>query len=277
MVPTTEQEDGDQKISPKTASDALQALLQAIPEGSALDPGATIPQLRKLRKQILVVLRRLERLLQEADPVQLPTLMFDPGDAQVVGELIANTLLHQPRQGLETLPQFYGSGVYALYYNGPFRAYSPLVGHETPIYVGKADPANSHAVTAADQGRTLRNRLSEHAKTIAAAENLELPDFEVRYLVVRSAWQGTAEHYLINRFRPIWNKETKICYGFGKHGDSPKTRKNKRSPWDTLHAGRKWASGPENVDNKSSVAEIEAHIAAHFVAVPPVKKLRILN
>lgn len=273
MVRTAKQLEEKEWISPKTALDALQSLLQAIPEGSPLDPAASASQLRKLRKEIVVVLARLEGLLQEADPVKLPTFMFDPADAHIVGELIANTLLVQPRQSLESLPQFYGSGVYALYYNGSFRIYSPLIGHETPIYVGKANPAHSHATTPTEQGKTLRKRLAEHAKTIAAAENLKLADFEVRYLVVRSAWQGTAEHYLINFFRPIWNKETKMCNGFGKHGDSAQTRKNKRSPWDTLHMGRKWAKGPENIANKSSVTEIEKRIAAHFIAVPPVEKI----
>jgi len=273
MLPTEINNPDGELISPKTALAALEELLKAIPNGSFLAPGATPNQLRRLREQIVVVLDRLQNLLHEADPVKLPSFIFDPGDAQVVGELIAHTLLLQPRQTLSGLPEFYGSGVYAIYYNGPFGAYGPLVGHETPIYVGKADPANSHASTAREQGRTLCKRLAEHAKTISSAENLELFDFDVRYLVVRSAWQGTAEHYLINRFHPIWNKETRICYGFGKHGDSAETRSNARSPWDTLHPGRKWAKGPENVANKSSVAEIEARIAAHFVSVPPVKKV----
>ena len=264
---------GDNWILPKAALEALQSLLKVIPEDSTLDPGASASQLRNLRKQIQIALDRLGTLLQEADPVKLPTFIFDPADAHVVGELIADTLLLQPRQELKLLPEFYGSGVYALYYNGSFRTYSPLVGNETPIYVGKADPIYSHAATAIEQGRTLRKRLADHSRTIAAAENLSVEDFDVRYLVVRSAWQGTAEHYLIDRFQPIWNKETKICYGFGKHGDSAETRKNARSPWDTLHAGRKWAKGPENLANKSSVTEIEARIATHFTAVPPVKKI----
>jgi hypothetical protein len=259
-------------LAPKIVMEALKGLLKAIPEESPLDPASTAYQLRKLREQISVVLDRLQNLLHEADPVKHPTLTFDPADANVVGELIANTLLLQPRQALGALNDFYGSGVYALYYNGPFQAYSPLVGHETPIYVGKADPASSNAATAREQGTRLRKRLAEHAKTISSAKNLSLADFEVRYLVVRSAWQGTAEHYLIDRFRPVWNKETKICYGFGKHGDSATTRKNKRSPWDTLHMGRKWAAGPENLANKSSVTEIQARIAAHFSAFPPATK-----
>jgi hypothetical protein len=64
-------------------------------------------------------------------------------------------------------------------------------------------------------------------------------------------------------FRPIWNKEVKILQGFGKHGDSITTRANKRSPWDTLHAGRNWAGGEGQTDKKTS-AQIEQQLIAHF-------------
>ena len=74
---------GDDWISPKAASEALQSLLNVIPEDLALDPKASSSQLRKLRKQIEVVLERLGTLLQEADPVKLPTYIFDPADAHV--------------------------------------------------------------------------------------------------------------------------------------------------------------------------------------------------
>ena len=53
-------------------------------------------------------------------------------------------------------------------------------------------------------------------------------------------------NYLIDRFKPIWNNETKVCFGFGKHGDNAATRRNTVSPWDTLHPGRPWATGGRN-------------------------------
>lgn len=264
-------ETGDHElISASAVLDALYSLLKVLPQDLVLESNTSTHQLRKLRTQISLVLERLEKLLKEAEPVKIPTYVFDPADAQVVGQLIAVTLLKQSREPLASLAKFYGSGVYAIYYDGSFPTYAPLVGHETPIYVGKADPVVSNAKTAIEQGETLRKRLAHHAKTIRAAQNLDIEDFQVRFLVVRSAWQSTAEHYLIDRFRPIWNKETKICYGFGKHGDSAGTRKNTRSPWDTLHSGRKWATGPENISNKSSVGEIENRIAKHFIDFPPV-------
>jgi hypothetical protein len=89
-------------------------------------------------------------------------------------------------------------------------------------------------------------------------------------LVVKSAWQETAEDYLIAMFKPIWNNEMGVCYGFGKHGDAAKTRANRRSPWDTLHPGRKWATTSDNVPNEKSVTQILAEIAGHFAKFPPV-------
>jgi hypothetical protein len=81
---------------------------------------------------------------------------------------------------------------------------------------------------------------------------------------VRSAWIETAEDLLINWFQPVWNNEMKVCIGFGKHGDSAGTRKNERSPWDTIHPGRPWATSEQNTPNKRSAEDILKDIAAHF-------------
>ena len=250
-------------------------LAQTLPTGPADYAELSLHKRRAIRRDLEGAILRLNAAGQSLDFIRQPKHVFDPTSPKVIGDLVAHTLLAQDKEPLANAVKqsFYGAGVYAIYYSGPFDCYAPISGKEHPIYVGKANPAHSHATTPTEQGKTLRKRLAEHAKTIAAAENLKLADFEVRYLVVRSAWQGTAEHYLINFFRPIWNKETKMCNGFGKHGDSAQTRKNKRSPWDTLHMGRKWAKGPENIANKSSVTEIEKRIAAHFIAVPPVEKI----
>lgn len=114
---------------------------------------------------------------------------------------------------------------------------------------------------------TLWTRLADHVDSVTEAENLGLPDFECRYLGVRSAWQGTAETYLLRTFRPVWNKEVRVCFGFGKHGDAAETRQNKRSPWDTVHPGRQWAAGSR--PNDRSAEEIIARIAEHFAIHPP--------
>lgn len=61
----------------------------------------------------------------------------------MIGKLIADTLVVQPRHKLSEVGKFYGSGVYAIYYTGSFPAYDLITGTDKPIYVGKADPATS--------------------------------------------------------------------------------------------------------------------------------------
>ena len=71
---------------------------------------------------------------------------------------------------------------------------------------------------------------------------------------------------MIHLFRPIWNSETSILYGLGKHGDDATTRANKRSPWDTLHPGRKWAE--KSKEDAKSPTTIEAELSRHFEEHP---------
>ena len=54
-------------------------------------------------------------------------------------------MIAQPRKPLANIDRFYGSGVYALYYNGDFAAYRKISKREQPIYVGKVDPADPSA------------------------------------------------------------------------------------------------------------------------------------
>lgn len=109
----------------------------------------------------------------------------------------------------------------------------------------------------------LAARLNEHRKNIERANSLRIEDFQCRALVVQTGWETGAEDYLIRLFRPIWNNETKLVFGLGKHGDSAGTRRNKRSPWDTLHEGRAWA-GVETLADAKSPKKIADELTAHF-------------
>jgi hypothetical protein len=249
--------------------EALRALLAALPADPPDITGLSSSRLAKLRQEIATAIERLTVLSSKLDPITQPDFIFDPSNPKTIGTLIAKTLLEQSRSPLGSVKRFYGSGVYAIYYRGSFPAYAPIKGTDTPIYVGKADPATHDAITAEQQGERLWRRLADHMKSVGAAKNLKLEDFDARYLVVRSAWQNTAETYLISRFRPIWNNEVGVCYGFGKHGDSSDTRKNERSPWDTLHPGRPWATKEGNVPNAKTVDHITRAIAEHFKKKPP--------
>jgi len=226
-----------------------------------------------LHKDAADLIEALRVFVAELDPVKQPPCVLDPADPYVVGKVIATTLLDQPRIPLDTIGRFYGSGVYAIYYVGDFPAYTAAAATQTPLYVGKADPAKPGAGTSEAQGLRLWQRLAEHQKSLRNAKNLLIEDFECRFLVVKSAWQNTAEIYLIDHFQPIWNKETGICFGFGKHGDSSKTRKNKRSPWDTLHPGRSWALTKNTVPNELSTKQITKKILAHYKAHPPKRNI----
>lgn len=222
---------------------------------------------RTLEREIRDAVVELGELLRQLDPVAEPMAVFDPSNPKVVGRFVALALVAQPRCPLDNIPRSYGSGIYAFYYRGRFPDYRPISGTETPIYVGTAAPALAHARTPYEQGPRLTDRIRYHSRNIAkAATTLSIVDFDYRALVVQSGWERQAENYLIHFFHPIWNKETKLLFGFGKHGDRATTRQHGRSPWDTLHPARKWAGNSET--DQRSPAQIRADLKQHFKIHP---------
>lgn len=216
---------------------------------------------RRLLTSISDMKDDLDALSREIDPVCLPTSFFDPTEPRLIGHFVALALIAQERAPLKDLTRFYGSGVYAIYYTGELDTYAPISGTETPIYVGKADPVGN-AKNLVEQGTKLADRLIEHRRSIErASDTLNVADFECRALAVQSGYQSAAEMHLIRVFRPIWNNETRILFGIGKHGDSSETRANNKSPWDTLHPGRNWANG--NREAKTA-DEIRGEVREHF-------------
>ncbi|MDR1081628.1 MAG: Eco29kI family restriction endonuclease [Deltaproteobacteria bacterium] len=140
-------------------------------------------------------------------------------------------------------PRFSGAGVYALYYNGAFRAYSLLVEKdrgrcEYPIYIGKAAPPGTRkGVAEAEDNKALFSRLSQHASSVRNAEGLDVRDFSCRLMVVDDIWISLAEATLIRRFQPVWNI---ILDGFGNHAPGKGRAAGKISKWDIMHSGRPW-------------------------------------
>jgi hypothetical protein len=254
-------------------SDELRTLLEEI-EG--IDTAALSPRkATTFKRRLLEQAEQLSKRAVDLDPISQPEHVFDPGDPNYMGRITAATLLVQRRHRLADLHKFYGSGVYAIYYTGGYGAYRLVSATETPLYVGKSDPKSFNAATPIEQGTQLHNRLNDHKRSISKAVNLELEDFSYRCLVTISGLQVPAETYLIHHFEPIWNKETKICYGMGKHGDDPDRRKNTRSPWDTLHSGRNWATNKRNVAGDKTPKQIIADIQKHFIVHPPISKIDI--
>lgn len=249
--------------------EALDRLKRAAMDVARLADSLKGRQAKKARAELGAILVDLGRVVTALDPVRLPTTVFDPTNPRLVGKFIGLGLVAQDRISLEKLEPFHGSGVYALYYNGPFPLYAPLRGREHPIYVGKADPADKEARDPREQGQRLYRRLKDHVRSIGKVEKhpsrtLAVSDFDCRFLVIRSGWQVAAEEYLINLFKPLWNSEVGILHGIGKHGDDPKTRANLRSPWDTIHPGRDWAHRDPGMADFMTPREIESNVARYF-------------
>jgi hypothetical protein len=265
-------------VKPSTDPEGIEELaaqLKALSEAMLVQQGElSSTRAKKVRKTITDASLTLRKVIEELDPIKHPGFVFDPSNPNVAGRIIGITMIAQPRKLLSNIERFYGSGVYALYYNGDFPPYADISKREHPIYVGKADPAEPSSKTAFEQGDRLSNRLSDHRKNIAkATTTLRLEDFEYRALVVQTGWQTAAENYLIHLFKPIWNSEINIAYGLGKHGDDPGTRSNLRSPWDTMHPGRDWASRDPNMKDARSQERIVQDIARHLEKHPPLGTL----
>lgn len=263
-----------------TANALIQKLRQDLSDLADQARGAELTQQsrKKLNTEIERAAKELNDLLAELDPIKRPLDLFDPGNPRTIGFFVALAMTAQPRHPLASMQPMYGSGVYAIYYTGKFKHYAPISGTETPIYVGKAMPGNENARTPVEQGIRLAARLNEHRKTIEhASTSLKITDFECRALVVQSGWEAAAEDYMIRLFRPIWNKETKIIQGFGKHGDAPTTRQNRVSSWDVLHQGRAAAGHGVNPAQKTE-AQLAEQLADHFAKHHIYKNVReVLN
>ncbi len=257
--------------TPPQKLEQLAAQLKKLSELIAAEKASDLPasSAKRVRTTLTAAFDGLRGLIADLDPIKHPGFVFDPSNPNVVGRVVGITMIAQPRKPLASVERFYGSGVYAIYYSGNFKTYSKISKREHPIYVGKADPADPSSKTVIEQGDRLANRLNDHCRSISKAVTLRLEDFEYRALVVQTGWQSSAEDYLIHLFKPIWNSEMGICYGFGKHGDAPQTRANLRSPWDTLHPGRDWAHRDKNMKDAKPETQIIKEIQDHLAKYPP--------
>ncbi|AKK07412.1 Eco29kI restriction endonuclease (plasmid) [Corynebacterium mustelae] len=187
------------------------------------------------------------------------TKPFNPLDMHNLAASIVTQLEETDPHPLHELKKFLGAGIYALYYTGPFPAYSLLTKRNTPrctepIYIGKAVPSGGRrGITVETHTTALYKRLNDHAKSIRAAENLDISHFRVQWLVMEDIWIPLGESAMIRRHTPVWNA---LLDGFGNH-DPGKGRINGiRSKWDTLHPGRSWAEKfPSNPESPAAIAQ----------------------
>jgi len=250
-------------------------------------PTLTRPAANKAMTELLAIMGEIESTRADLDPIKDPGASFDPTNPETAGRLVALALIAQDKVPLARIARTYGSGVYAIYYQGDHPAYAAVTRTETPIYVGKADPKMPDARTSREQGPQLYGRLADHRRMIKtvgeyASKNslphpLKIDDFLCRRLVCATNAQLVAERHLIGTFKPIWNNEVGICWGISKHGDAAKTRANKRSPWDVMHPGRAWAMA-ESLEDKMSPDVIVERITEHFdVHRPYHNRVRIVR
>jgi len=187
---------------------------------------------------------------------------YDPLEYDNLARSVVDALLNEAENPLPPAEPFEGSGVYAIYYQGDFTGYAPLVESERlpPIYVGKAVPSGARkGGTQAASGRALYQRLKQHSRSIQQAENLQLAQFTCRYLVVMPVWIGLAERFLIGHHQPIWNV---AIDGFGNHDPGAGRRAMRRPLWDILHPGRPWAAKlTAELSYEEVLARLEAHLA----------------
>lgn len=188
---------------------------------------------------------------------------YNPLDKVHLGESVAEALLRSELHPLGEIERFKGAGVYAIYYSGAFPAYAQIVAKGVPIYVGKAVPPGARQGGLgldADPGPALYNRIREHAESIrAAAETLDINDFQCRFLVVEDIWIPLGESLLIARFNPVWNKHLD---GFGNHDPGSGRYKGLCTRWDTVHPGRGWAvkCAPRPESREQIIADLTSFI-----------------
>ena len=240
----------------------------------------TRPAVNKAMAELVALIGEIEEARADLDPIKEPGASFDLSNPDTSGRLVALALIAQDKVPMARIARTYGSGVYAIYYQGGHPAYAAVTRTETPIYVGKADPKSADARTSREQGPQLYGRLADHRRMIKTVGGyternglphpLRVEDFLCRRLVCATNAQLVAERHLIGTFRPIWNNEVGICWGISKHGDAATTRANKRSPWDVMHPGRLWAMA-ESLEDKMSPDVITARIGEHFTENPPYR------
>nr|VFK62840.1 MAG: Eco29kI restriction endonuclease [Candidatus Kentron sp. TC] len=194
---------------------------------------------------------------------------FNPLDKTNLGESVAEAMLRQPVQSLSLSP-FIGAGIYAIYYTGNFPLYAEIADKnrnerfQWPIYVGKAVPAGARKGgfgLGADPGRVLHKRLAEHASSIEQARNIEVDDFQCRLLVVDDIWIPLAESLLVAMYLPLWNRKID---GFGNHDPGRGRYNQRKSSWDVVHPGRRWANRLQSPSRNEN--EIEEDAARYILA-----------
>jgi hypothetical protein len=172
-------------------------------------------------------------------------LFQSPKFQSVVNDAI-NFFSETPIHTLPPPQKFLGSGVYGLYYQGDYELYARMArvnrkGCIQPIYIGKAVPQGWRTGRNIGlQRQDLYKRLREHARSIEQVINLQVDDFQCRFMLlagIESDLVVPVEAELIRRYKPLWNT---VLDGFGNHDPGSGRYNQAKSSWDILHPGRPW-------------------------------------
>lgn len=139
-----------------------------------------------------------------------------------------------------------------------------------PIYIGKAIPKGGRKdglSSDASKGRSLADRLVQHATSIEHASNLRIEDFPVRFLVVDDIWIPPGENILIETFKPLWNK---AIDGLGNRDPGKRRAMQCRSPWGVLPPGRAFAA---KLAESPLTEEFLRHWVSDYISGKALEKL----
>jgi len=128
---------------------------------------------RSLLGKIAGCIEYLDKIHLHIEGIHLPSFVFDLSNPVIAAATIVHRLEQEEPIPLPSLrgQRFFGSGVYMLYYSGPFKAYEAISGTKCPIYVGSASPEDKTADTPRKQKTGLYDRLMHHlTKSISAAK-----------------------------------------------------------------------------------------------------------
>jgi hypothetical protein len=187
---------------------------------------------------------------------------YNPLDKLNLGRSIELAVLSRDKLPLADVASIKGAGVYVLYYTGPFAAYAGINDGQKPIYIGKAIPKGGRKgglTKDSSIGKPMADRLGQHASSIDECSNLELADFQVRYLMLDDVWIPLGENMLIETFKPVWNR---AIDGFGNKDPGKRRSKQYKSPWDVLHPGRNFTI--KLADSGLTSDFVEQRVADYF-------------
>ena len=112
-------------------AEQLKTLSETLATEEASDLSAH--RVKRIRQTIAEAYDKLRKVVEDLDPIKHPGFVFEPSNPNIAGRIIGITLIAQPRKPLTAIDKFYGSGVYALYYNGDFHSYRGISKKEHPM------------------------------------------------------------------------------------------------------------------------------------------------